>query len=119
MSLHKGGYMPKEPKEKKEPKPKVQFRIQIEIMDNGKMSSTRTEFYVDDVTEKRTHIHFEHPNSFLKNLKNALYGNTNLFARDVLLQIGVKPSEFATWMNENPTADTFDTASEDDSKIIE
>ena len=100
--------MPKEPKEPKQPKPKVQFRIQIEIMDNGKISTNRTEFYTDDVTEKRTHIHFEHANSFLKNLNASLYGDSRLFARDVLLQIGVDPLEFAKWMEANPKAANFD-----------
>jgi hypothetical protein len=100
--------MPKEPKEKKPPKPKVQFRIQIEIMDNGKISTNRTEFYQDDVTEKRTHIHFEHANSFLKNLNASLYGDSRLFARDVLLQIGVDPLDFAKWMEANPSAANFD-----------
>jgi len=76
-------------------KPKEQFRLSIEIHDDGYIDYTFKEWYVNEVTGKRKQLIHESPNKFKESIKNNLGEDTDKLAAWILDGLGIEPNAYA------------------------
>jgi hypothetical protein len=89
------GRPPKEPKEEKVPKPKMLFKLIIEMYDNGHVGKEMKEYRLDDEIQKRRCFSHESAQEFREAIRDELAQNDSILARDILISLGLDPKVFA------------------------
>jgi hypothetical protein len=87
--------MPKPPKEEKIPKPKMLFKLVIEMYDNGHVGKEMKEYRVDEEIQKRRCFSKESAQEFREAIRAELAQNDHVLARDILIALGIDPKAFA------------------------
>jgi hypothetical protein len=98
--------MPKVPKEERVPKPKMLFKLVIEMYDNGHIGKEMKEYRVDEEIQKRRCYSKESAQEFREAIRTELAQNDYVLARDILISMGIDPKEFAHSMINIPAAKT-------------
>jgi hypothetical protein len=82
-------------KEEKVPKPKMLFKLIIEMYDNGHVGKDMTEYRLDEEIQKRRRFNHETSSDFREAIRAELAQNDDVLARDILISLGIDPKVFA------------------------
>jgi hypothetical protein len=94
--------MPKVPKEEKVPKPKMLFKLIVEMYDNGHVGKEMIEFRVDEEIQKRRRFNHDTSKEFRESIRAELAQNDHVLARDILISLGIDPKDFANYIQNIP-----------------
>lgn len=98
--------MPKPPKEDKVPKPKMLFKLVIEMYDNGHVGKDMTEYRLDEEIQKRRRFNHETASDFREAIRAELAQNDYVLARDILISLGIDPVNFSKDLLKIPVENT-------------
>lgn len=81
--------------EKRQPKPKEQFRLIIGLYDSGYVDLDLVEFFLNEETGKRKKLMYDSPNKFKKAINDSLAQDENKLACYILEAMGINVNKFA------------------------